>query len=411
MKEETIEILKKYDQEHLLEYLPILTKDEQEQLEKQICKIDFEQLENLYKSTRKMPEIEEKRIESIPYTDKAKLSKEKLLELEKIGEEVISSGHYGVITMAGGQGTRLGHVGPKGTYALQTVNGNKYLFEIIVDEFKKAQKKYGVSIPWYIMTSKENHQDTVNFLEEHNYFNYDKSNVKFFTQGELPLVDKNGKVILDKNKQIKEAADGNGGIYEAFDKSGLLAELKTNQIDWIFISNIDNILSNFIDPILLGLTIEQNMKIASKSVEKTNPKEKVGVFCKMNGKAKVIEYIDLPEEMAEERDSNGELVYGEVNIGNYLFHRSVLEDLGNVKLPFHAAFKKSGYIKINGEYIEPDEPNIYKFETFVFDVLERYTDMTVLRVKRNEEFAPVKNKTGVDSPETATMLYNAIYNK
>ena len=407
MKEEAISKLKKYNQEHILKY--DLNNKQQEELEKQIENIDFEQLKSLYESTKEEKCIEEKKIEHIPYTDKTKLTKEEQLSLFEIGEQVIKQGHYAVITMAGGQGTRLGHNGPKGTYALDTINGKKYIFEIIIDRLKKAEKQYNVTIPWYVMTSKENHQDTILFLEKNNYVGYNKDKIKFFKQGELPLIDTQGKIILDENAKIKEAADGNGGIYEALSKSGMLQELKQNQIEWIFISGIDNILSNFVDPILLGLTIKENNVIASKSVAKANPQEKVGVFCKMNGKPKIIEYIDLPEEMAEELDENGELMYGEVNIGTYLYNRSVLENLANAKLPYHAAFKKSGYLNANGKFIEPDEPNVFKFETFIFDAFTRYDDMTIMRVKREDEFAPVKNRTGNDSPETAVKLYNEKY--
>ena len=407
MKEEAISKLKRYNQEHILKY--DLNNKQQEELEKQIENIDFEQLKSLYESTKEEKCIEEKRIEHIPYTDKTKLTKEEQLSLFEIGEQVIKQGHYAVITMAGGQGTRLGHNGPKGTYALDTINGKKYIFEIIIDRLKKAEKQYNVTIPWYVMTSKENHQDTILFLEKNNYFGYNKDKIKFFKQGELPLIDTQGKIILDENAKIKEAADGNGGIYEALSKSGMLQELKQNQIEWIFISGIDNILSNFVDPILLGLTIKENNVIASKSVAKANPQEKVGVFCKMNDKPKIIEYIDLPKEMSEELDENGELMYGEVNIGTYLYNRSVLENLANAKLPYHAAFKKSGYLNANGKFIEPDEPNVFKFETFIFDAFTRYDNMTIMRVKREDEFAPVKNRTGNDSPETAVKLYNEKY--
>lgn len=411
MKEEVTKILKEYSQEHLLDYMKCLNKEEQEKLEKQILNIDFKQLKELYERTKQNQDLESKIIEHIKYTDKEKLSKERKEELEKIGSKIITSEKYAVVTMAGGQGTRLGHTGPKGTYILNTINGPKYIFEIIIDTLKRAKKEYGVTIPWYIMTSRENNNETIAFFEEKNYFGYDKSKVKFFKQGELPLLDISGKVILDKNKKIKEAADGNGGIYEAIAKNGVLDDFKNRKIEWIFVSGIDNILSNFVDPILIGLTIEEKQKIASKSVAKTNPKEKVGVFCKMNGKPKVIEYIELPEEMAEERDENGELVYGEVNIGTYLYNISVFENLADVKLPYHVAFKKSGYLNKKCEFIEPEEPNAYKFEAFIFDAFSRYDDMTILRVKREDEFAPVKNKTGNDSPETAVKLYNDKFNK
>jgi UDP-N-acetylglucosamine/UDP-N-acetylgalactosamine diphosphorylase len=279
----------------------------------------------------------------------------------------------------------------------------------MVDTLKRAEKEYHVTLPWYIMTSRENHKDTIQFLEEKEYFGYDKAKVKFFTQGELPLLDTQGKLILGRDRKIKEAANGNGGIYEAIKVNGVLEDIKKQEVEWIFINSMDNVLCNFVDPLLVGLTVEQNHKIASKSVAKAEPKERAGVFCKMNGKPKVIEYTELPDEMAEERDENGELVYGELHIMLNLFHLSILEDLANVKLPYHIAFKKSGYVDKNGEYIEPEEPNVYKFEAFIFDAFTRYDDMTILRVKREEEFAPVKNRTGVDSPETATALYNEYY--
>lgn len=409
MKEETKKILEKYNQQHILEYLKLLTEEEKNELEKQILTIDFEQLKELYESTKRQPKIEEKKIEHIPYIDKEKISNSTKQELEKIGRKIISSGAYAVLTMAGGQGTRLGHIGPKGSYAINTKNGIKYLFEIIIDTLKRAKEKYGVTIPWYIMTSKENNNETLEFLEEHNYFGYDKTKVTLFLQGELPLVNIEGKIILDKEKKIKEAANGNGGIYKAVKNSGLLDEMKRDGIEWIFISNVDNILSNFVDPILLGLTIKENNKIAAKSVAKNDPYEKAGVFCKMNNKVKVIEYIDLPSEMAEQRDENGELVYGELNISTYLYNRSIFEELAEFKLPYHAAFKKSAYLETTGKIIEPDEPNIYKFEAFIFDTFVKYNNITILRVKREDEFAPVKNRTGVDSPETAIKLYNEFY--
>ncbi len=411
MKEEAIAILQRYGQNHLLNFLPLLNEEEIHNLEEQILHIDFEQLQKLYEKSKQSDMLEEKKIEHIPYIDKEKLSPQELKELEEVGKKIILEQKYAVVTMAGGQGTRLGHKGPKGTYSLSTIDGPKYIFEIIVDRLKKARQNYGVTIPWYVMTSRENHKETLEFMEKNEYFGYDKAKVKFFMQGELPLIDQEGKVILGQDKKIKEAADGNGGIYEAMFQNGILQDMKEKKIEWIFVSGIANILSNFVDPILVGLTIKQNHVIASKSVVKTNPKEKVGVFCKMNGKPKVIEYIDLPEEMAEQTDENGELLYGEVNIATHLFHYSVLENLANSKLPYHIAVKKSGYLTEKGEYIEPEGPNIYKFETFIFDAFVRYDDMTILRVKRQEEFAPVKNRTGNDSPETATKLYNAMLSK
>ena len=209
-----------------------------------------------------------------------------------------------------------------------------------------------------------------------------------------------------KKVKLKKLQIGNGGIYEAMEKSGVLADIKQRGVQWIFVGGIDNILLNVVDPILLALTIEEQNKIASKSVAKAYPKEKAGVFCKMNGKPRVIEYTELPDEMAEETNEKGELIFGEMNILSHLFHITALEDLAKAKLPYHIAFKKSNYLNEKGQLVEPEEPNIYKFEAFIFDAFARYENMTILRVKREEEFAPVKNRIGNDSPQTATLLYN-----
>ena len=409
MKKEIEKILKNNNQEHILDFLPLLNDTETKKLEEQIENIDFNEMLELFKETKKNTDIQENKIEHIAYTDKNKLNNVEKEELDNIGTDIISAGKYALVTMAGGQGTRLGHKGPKGSYELNTIKGKKFLFEIIIDGLKRANEKYKVVIPWYIMTSRENNNQTIEFLKEHNYFGYDSSKIKFFKQGELPLIDTNGKLILDKDKRIKEASNGNGGVYQALRKTGMLEDMKKNNVEWIFINGIDNILSNFVDPTLLGLAIKQNNLVAAKSVVKNYPKEKAGVFCRMNGKPKVIEYIDLPDEMAEQVDENGELLYGEMNIVSQLFNIKALEELSNIRLPYHPAFKKSGYLDTDGEFIEVETPNVFKFEAFIFDAYSNYDAITILRVKRNEEFAPIKNKEGVDSPETATKLYNEFY--
>ena len=404
--DEITELLEKYNQKKLIKFLNILNEEEKRNLEKQIKNINFEQMMELYNATKKQVTFEEKNIEHIEYTDKSKLTKEEKNELDKIGEEIIKNGKYAVVTMAGGQGTRLGHSGPKGTLEISVNSRKKYLFQIIVESLQRANKKYNSNIPWYIMTSRENNKDTVDFLEKHNYFGYDKNNIKLFIQGELPLVDTNGNLVIGKDKKIKEAADGNGGIYEAMAKGHILEDMEKRGVEWIFVGGIDNVLLNIVDPTLVGLTIKENNLIASKSIVKRDPKEKAGVFCKVNGKPKVIEYTELPDELAEQVKEDGELVFGELNILSHLYNIKVLKDLAEVKLKYHTAFKKSDYLDENGNYIEVNEPNVYKFEAFIFDAFERYENMSILRVKREDEFAPIKNKEGVDSPETAIKLYN-----
>ncbi len=410
-RQETIDLLKEYNQEHIIKFLEKLNDEKAEQLIKQIQKIDLHQITELYNSTKKTVEFKESKIEALKYLDKAKLTKEQKEKFDNLGIQVVKNNQYAVVTMAGGQGTRLGHNGPKGTFKLDVYGKGKYLFEILVDNLKEANQKYGVTINWYIMTSKENNEETVKFLEKNNYFGYDKNYVKIFTQSELPIVDINGKLMMGKDYKIKEASDGNGGTYSSLRRSGCLTDMKEKGIKWVFIGSVDNALLKMVDVTLLGMAISQGVQIASKSVVKANPHEKVGVFCKMNGHPKVIEYTELPENMAEETDSDGELKFGESHIMCNLYTIEAIEKISKEILMYHSAFKKNSYIDLDGKEIIPQEPNSYKFESFIFDAFEFFDDIAILRGKREDDFAPVKNKEGVDSPKTAKELYEKFWNR
>ncbi len=312
--------------------------------------------------------------------------------------------------MAGGQGTRLGHKGPKGTFDIG-LDSHKSLFELLSDSLKEQGKKYGVVIPWFIMTSKENNKDTIEFFDKHRFFGYEKDkNIFFFEQGELPMVDTEGKILIGEDGLIKEAADGHGGIYEALVKNGMTKKMRELGVEWLFIGGVDNCLVKMVDPILMGIAIQKQVSAAGKSVVKANPQEKVGVFCRKNGRPSVVEYTEIPKDMAQAIDERGELIYGESHILCNLFNIDAVERMGSKPLPYHSAFKKATYIDKNGKTVVPDGPNAYKFEAFLFDAFGELDDMAILRVKREEEFAPVKNASGVDSPETARELYKKFYN-
>ena len=410
-EQETIDLLKSYNQYHIVNLLEKLDEVKKQELLNQISKIDFQQIMELYDNTKKDIEIKENKIEAINYLDKAKLSEEQKEKFDRLGAEVVKNGKYAVVTMAGGQGTRLGHDGPKGTFKLDVYGKGKYLFEILADNLKEANQKYNTVIPWYIMTSRENNKATVEFLEKNNYFGYPKEIVTIFTQSELPLVDTEGKLLISKDMKIKEASDGNGGTYSSLRASGALADMKNKGIKWVFIGSVDNALLKMVDVTLLGMAIDKNVQIASKSVVKANPHEKVGVFCKMNGHPKVIEYTELPEKMAEEVDEDGELRYGESHIMCNLFTIDAIEKVSKEPLIYHSAFKKNSYINEEGKEVIPEEPNSYKFESFIFDAFEFFDDIAILRGKREDDFAPVKNKDGVDSPKTAKELYEKYWNR
>ena len=409
--QDTIDLLKIYNQEHIIKLSEKLDENQKQVLVEQISKIDFHQLKELYDNTKKEIEIKENKIEPLPYLDKKKLSEEQKEEFQRLGEAVLEKGEYAVVTMAGGQGTRLGHSGPKGTFKLDVYGKGKYLFEILAENLKEANQKYGKIIPWYIMTSKENNDETIEFMEKHNYFGYDKDSVRFFAQSELPLVDVNGKLLVGKDMKIKEASDGNGGTYSSLRASGCLAEMKEKGIKWVFIGGVDNALLKMADTILLGMAIDKKVQIASKSIVKANPHERVGVFAKMNGHPKVIEYSEMPEKMAEEVDSDGELKYGEAHIMCNLYTIEAIEKISKETLIYHSAFKKNSYVDENGKEVTPQEENSYKFESFIFDAFELFDDIAILRGKREDDFAPVKNKEGVDSPKTAKELYEKFWNR
>lgn len=400
--------LKKYGQEHLLKFYDNLDENKKEKLLEQIENIDFELINSLYDSTKGNAKKDNAKIEPIDFIDKYKLN-DKYKYYEEIGKKAIKAGELAVVTMAGGQGTRLGHSGPKGTFDIG-LDSHKSLFELLCDSIKEEAKKYDVQIPWFIMTSKENNKDTIEFFKKNKYFGYEK-NIYFFIQGELPMIDTEGKILIGENGLIKLAADGHGGVYESLVKSNMVNKMKELGCKWVFIGGVDNCLAKMVDPVLMGIAIDKNVTAAGKSVVKANPHEKVGAFCKKNGKPSVVEYSEITDEMAEAVDENGELLYGESHILCNLFSVDAIERMGSNPLPYHIAFKKATYIDKDGNKVVPTSPNAFKFEAFLFDAFGEVDDMAILRVKREEEFAPVKNANGVDSPETARKLYNDFHKK
>lgn len=403
--------LAKYGQEQLLdEYNRLTDKKEKQDFLDSILTIDFNQVKTLYENSKEKPSFMDSKIEPIDYKDKSKLSKEEYEKYKAIGEKKIKEGKLAVVTMAGGQGTRLGHSGPKGTYDLG-LDTHKSIFEILTDTLNEARKKYEVDIPWYIMTSEENNKPTVEFFKQHNFFGYPEKCVTFFKQGKLPMLSTDGKILIDENGKIKEAADGHGGIFQSMLRDGVIYDMKARGIEWVFIGGVDNVLVKPVDAVLIGLAEDKNVLAAGKSLVKANPQEKVGVFCKRNGKPSVIEYSEITPEMAAETNENGELKYGESHILCNLFNIKAIEKISQMNLPYHIAFKKAKYIDNNGNLVVPDKPNAYKFESFLFDAFESLDDLAIMRVKREEEFAPVKNAEGVDSPETARKLYLDFHEK
>ena len=396
--EEARRILEENGQGHI--------KVKNEELADQILHIDFERLKTLDEEiTHPCCTCNIEDISPVKAINPEKKDTEEIEEYIKIGEDVVKSGHFAIGIMAGGQGTRLGHNGPKGTFKLELNGETKSLFEIIVDKLKNAYEKYNVYLNCYIMTSPENNKETIAFFEKNNYFNYPKEYIKFFMQEDLPLLNKKGKLILGEDGLIKLASEGNGGIFYSMSKKGIIDDMKSKNIKWIFIGSVDNLLVKYVDTLLLGLAIKQNVNIATRTVIKNSPNERVGVLCKKNGKVKVIEYTEVPKEMMVATDEAGEFLYGESHIMCNLFSLEAIEKASTKELKYHVAVKKIKYIDENGKLVNPTEPNCYKFEKFVFDSFGLFDEIAILRGKREEDFAPIKNAEGQDSPETAKKLY------
>lgn len=270
---------------------------------------------------------------------------------------------------------------------------------------KNANEKYNTSIPCYIMTSRENDEETKDFFENNNFFEYPRNCIMFFKQNELPLLSEDGKLLLGKDKLIKLAANGNGGIFESMAKNGIIDDMEKRGIKWVFVGSVDNILIPLVDPMLIGLAKSNKTEIATKTISKINPYEKVGVFCKKNGKIGVIEYTEMPQDIIKLTDDNGNLVFSESHIMCNLFSTSAIKLATAGKMEYHVAHKKSEYLDENGNIVVPEEPNCYKFEKFIFDAFEMFDRISILSGKREEIFAPIKNKDGADSPESAKVLY------
>lgn len=384
-----------HGQGHILKFWDELTASQQTEFTLQLESIDFELFVELQKVSG---------VGSL-----GELSPAPVLHLEDsykdVGETHIRNGELGVLTVAGGQGTRLGWSGPKGTFPATPITG-KSLFQIVAEQIVFASKKYGVTIPWYIMTSKENDAITQSFLLDNNCFGLDRTDIIAFTQEEVPAIDSDGKMLLASKWKVAMNPDGHGGVVSALKKSGGLAEMDSRGVKYISYVQIDNPLANVIDPAFLGahLSDESSKEVTSKCVKKTNSNERVGVFCIENKRTTIVEYSDLPSEKANEQTNDGELRFGAGSIALHLMSSDFLQRIAE-EMPWHIAHKKVPFINLeNGELVQPEEPNAYKYEQFVFDVLPLASNSLVVECDRNEEFAPIKNAEGDDSPTSSQQL-------
>ncbi|KAJ8680463.1 hypothetical protein QAD02_016250 [Eretmocerus hayati] len=410
-------LLKKYGQEHLLEFWNEISTEEREYLIEDIARVNLPQVMSYFdrasKSDSEKKLLDEK-LKPVPndvFESVENCTSDKILMYEEIGLKEIANGRVAVVSLAGGQGTRLGVDFPKGMYDIG-LPSKRSLFHIQALRIRRLQNlakaKYELSkgISWYIMTSDATHDATLSYFEENDYFNLDKSRVIMFKQSTLPCLTFDGKIILDEKHKISRAPDGNGGFYVALKKEGILDDMKSHKINSVHVFSVDNALVRVADPVFVGYCISRSADCGVKVLKKRSEDECVGVVCQVDGLYSVVEYSEISPATAKLRDAKGQLLYNAGNICNHYFTHSFLENVSEKYgecLDLHIAKKKISFIDTNGKKCKPSAPNGIKMEKFIFDSFKYSQNFAVWEVLREEEFCALKNpdSAGVDCPSDA----------
>ena len=405
-----VDRLARHGQEHLLQWWAELDDDQRKSLSAEVSAIDFDRLDGLVsnlvrESAPAVPPVEQVKpidVIRLPKTDGERAARRHVAE---VGAAALADGEVGVVLVAGGSGTRLGFDGPKGTYPIGPVSAAS-LFQIHAEKLRAIGRRYGRTPPFYVMTSPENQAATVGFFDEHDRFGLE--HVRFFVQGQMPAVDRaSGRVLLASKSHVALSPDGHGGTLSALAAPGpdggpsCLDEMRERGVRTLFYFQVDNPLVEIADPAFLGHHRQAGAEMSFKVIEKVLPDEKLGVVVLVDGHPQVIEYSDLPAELAERRQPDGGLELWAGSIAIHVFERSFVERLvSDIKLPFHRAVKKVANVDGTGAVVSPSEPNAVKFEQFIFDALPLAHTFTLVETSRTKEFEPLKNATGPDSPAT-----------
>lgn len=397
--QEIYEKCAKWKQTHLLAYYDELDDTAKQALLAQIEETDFSVLNSIGNK------------ETVAHKEKiTPLAAMELSEIEEyaerfmqIGVDALRQGKVGAVLLAGGMGTRLGSDAPKGVYDIGLTKP-VYIFQRLIENLMDVVKLVGTWIPLYVMTSDKNHEATVSFLKEHAYFGYDADSIFFFKQEMAPASDYEGKIFLETKSKLSTSPNGNGGWFVSLDRAGLLDHIHTHGVAYLNVFAVDNVLQRIADPKFIGAVIEKDVAVGAKVVRKNAPDEKVGVMCLADGKPSIVEYYELTDELMNTKDANGNPAYNFGVILNYLFRVADLERMMSKKLPLHIVEKKIPYIDADGREVRPEQPNGYKYEQLVLDMIHELGTCLPYEVVRSYEFAPIKNATGVDSVESARLL-------
>lgn len=406
--------LKRFGQDHILAYLDKLPEAEQQGLLQDIARIDLGQIAEFYDfyrhsrsqgHARKVVAAAE--VLQLPAAGACTGERERLFA---VGEKILRQGRVAIFLVAGGQGTRLGYEGPKGCLPLSPVK-QKSLFQLFAETILALRRRYAAALPWYIMTSHENNGATRAFFKEHACFGLAPDSVRFIIQKENPSLDLDGRLIVSPENKIFKNPNGHGGSLTALKDSGALAEMAACGIDEIFYFQVDNPLAKIADPLFIGAHVDSRAQISTKVVPKVDPGEKVGIIGRINGRLGCIEYSELSPAEIQERLPDGRLRFSSANIAIHLLNRGFIEKLTaepDFRLPYHIAVK--GINALGPDGIQRKIEGI-KFETFIFDALGFAERSVTLQVSRDEEFSPVKNAAGADSPDTARAALNCLHRR
>ena len=397
--QEAYKKLEKYGQLHVLKYYDELGDEEREALLAQIEQTDFDVLSLCEKKETLNPRG---KIEPIGVMELPEIEA-KREEYTKIGLEAIRAGKVGAVLLAGGMGTRLGSDAPKGVYNIGLTK-DVFIFQRLIENLMDVVHQAETWIPLYVMTSDKNHDATVSFFEGKKYFGYNADYVTFFMQDMAPAADYSGKVYMEAKHKMSTSPNGNGGWFLSMMKCGVAEKMKQTGVEWLNVFAVDNVLQRIADPVFVGATLNSGCVSGAKVVRKADPEEKIGVLCLEDGRPSIVEYYEMTDEIINSREANGELSYNFGVILNYLFRVDQLEEISSQKMPVHVVEKKIPYLNENGVLIKPESPNGYKFELLVLDMIHLFENCLSYEVVRDYEFAPIKNKTGVDSVESAQAL-------
>lgn len=397
--EQAREKLENCGQGHVLKYYEQLSEGEKAVLLRQIAETDF----SVVASCKHREELAQKgRISPLGAMELPEIEKNRK-DFEKTGLEAIRAGMVGAVLLAGGMGTRLGSEDPKGMYNIGLTK-DMYIFERLICNLLEVVEQAGQWITLFVMTSDKNHDATVRFLTEHAFFGYRADRVHFFRQEMAPAADYEGRVYLEAKNRISTSPNGNGGWYVSMKNTGMLEVVRQEGIEWLNVFAVDNVLQRIADPIFIGAVLRENAAVGAKVVRKNAPDEKVGVMCLEDGRPSIVEYYELTQELMDAKNEKGEPAYNFGVILNYLFRESELQKYVEKKLPLHVVEKKIPYLDEQGRLVKPETPNGYKFESLVLDMIHQMESCLPFEVVREKEFAPIKNKTGIDSVESAREL-------